>query len=95
MKEVVRILNRLTSVRDDISKHIVGGVYSNWAIMVFYIVLGRTAGIISAGVFVLAFIFWELYNKKQEGSPFSVTDVLAAVITIMPSVICIIGVNHK
>lgn len=91
MNKIIKALNSLTSIRPDLAKHMVGGVYSMWYIMVAYIVLGKTAGIIAALVFISLFSLWEIYHMVKHKKPFSVTDILAAFIPMIPFLILLIN----
>ena len=90
MEKIIKGLDSLTSIRPDLAKHMVGGVYSMWYIMVAYIVLGKTAGIIAALVFISLFFLWEVYHMVKHKKSFSMTDILAAFIPMVPFLIMLI-----
>ena len=90
MEKIIKGLDSLTSIRPDLAKHMVGGVYSMWYIMVAYIVLGKTAGIIASLVFISLFFLWEVYHMVKHKKPFSMTDILAAFIPMVPFLIMLI-----
>lgn len=90
MDKIIKGLDSLTSIRPDLAKHMVGGVYSMWYIMVAYIVGGKTAGIIAALVFISLFFLWEVYHMVKHKKPFSMTDILAAFIPMVPFLIMLI-----
>jgi hypothetical protein len=87
MEKIIKALNRLTTTRDDIAKHITGAMMSQWPVLIIFIVFGRTFGLIAGAVVVSLFILWEIYNMIYEKKPFSITDVLAAVVTVTPFLI--------
>jgi hypothetical protein len=90
MEKIIKILDSITSIRPDLAKHMVGGVYSMWYIMVAYIVGGKTVGIIASLAFILLFILWEVYNMKKHKKPFSITDIMAAFIPMVPFLIMLV-----
>ena len=94
MKTIIKSINRLCTVREDIAKHIVGSMYCSWAIMVTYGFLGKTAGIISSILFIILFILWEVYFMVTEKRPFSMTDVLAGVIPMTPFLFMLINSDN-
>lgn len=94
MNKIIKAINSLTTVREDISKHIVGSMYCSWAILVAYGFLGKTAGIIASILFIILFLLWEIYFMVKESKPFSVTDVLAAVIPMTPFLLMLINTKN-
>ena len=91
MEKIIKALNSLTSIRPDYAQHMVGGVYSMWYIAVAYIVGGKMVGIISAAFFVSLFFLWEFYHMIKHKKPFSMTDILAAFIPMVPFLILMVG----
>ena len=84
MNKIIKAINSLTTVREDISKHIVGSMYCMWVILIAYAFLGKTVAIITSILFIILFVLWEIYFMVKENRPFSITDVLAAVIPMTP-----------
>lgn len=91
MEKIIEALIHLTTVREDIQKHIVGAMISMWPIMVIRIFFGLTAGLIAGGTVVMLFILWEIYHMVKHKKPFSMLDVLAGTMTIAPFLIMMAG----
>jgi len=82
--KIFDVLNRITTVSKDTSKHIVGAVYCSWIVLLISGFAGKTAGIISGILFILSFVGWEFYWMKKKNKAFSVKDVLVAVMVMLP-----------
>tara|TARA_R100000541_G_scaffold25635_1_gene35249 strand:- start:466 stop:753 length:288 start_codon:yes stop_codon:yes gene_type:complete len=95
MNKIIKAITRLTTVRDDIAKHIVGSMYSMWIILIAYAFLGKTAGIIASILFIILFVLWEVYFMVKEDRPFSITDVLAGVIPMVPFLLMLINSTSR
>ncbi len=94
MNNIIKSIDRLCTVREDISKHIVGSMYCSWAILVAYGFFGKTVGIITALFFISLFILWEIYFMVKDKRPFSMTDVLAGIIPMTPFLFMLINTKN-
>jgi MFS superfamily sulfate permease-like transporter len=95
LEKIIKLINKLGTVAQDTSKHIVVSLYCLWVAFLATLIFGNLAGIITCILFAALFVLWELYYMKKDNKKFSKKDVVVAMAVITPFLFILIKTHLK
>ena len=84
LKKIHKFLVANATVSPRASMHIVVGLYLNWFGMVVTAWYGALVTFWYSIACMLFFVLWETYFRLSDKKHFSVTNVMAGIVTILP-----------